>query len=140
MDPVRFRDCACPQTPHPDGDTVTYHERLSFDASTRALKAIIRGGGDASAAWEVYLFDGPESWNLVDSAGRPLALTHDALEALPFEDQYEIADHADTVFGEQVLAPLVRRMNLSSKPTRTPSTSRRPRSSSVRTLEPLPPS
>lgn len=132
MDPVRFRDCACPGTPHDEGDTVTFRPRLSFDASVDALKAILNDKpvGNSANAWRVYLFEGPESWNLVDDDGNPVPLDRDALEALDFADQYEIADRADSVFGSQVLSPLVRRMKTFSGNGRTGGRSRSRGSSS----------
>lgn len=127
MTPVRFRDCACPGTPHAEGDTVTFREALPFDANVAALAAIFSGEGDpvSSKAWSVYLHSGPLKWNLLDESGEPLPLTREALDALPFADQYEIADHGDTLYGKVVLAPLVRRMKSSSVNGRTTASSRR---------------
>lgn len=123
----RFRDCACPGTPHVKGDTVTFHEKLGFDANVAAVAAIFNGEGEANVtkAWQVYLHHGPVSWNLVDDDGDPLPLTREALDALPFEDQWEIADRADDIYQGTVLAPLVRRMKQSSETTPTDASSRR---------------
>lgn len=127
MDPARFRDCACPGTPHAEGDTITLRERLGFDANVAALSAIFSGDGEpvSSKAWAVYLHEGPIKWNLLDEHGEPVPLTREALDALPFEDQYEIADHGDTLYGTVVLAPLVRRMKSSSASGPTGASSRR---------------
>jgi hypothetical protein len=127
MDPVKFRDCACPGNPHPNGDTVTYRERLPFDANVAALSAIVGGEGDprANKAWSVYLHAGPLAWNLVDEEGNAVPLSDETLDALPFEDQFEIGDHADDIYGTVVLAPLVRRMRNSSKAGPTKPGSRR---------------
>ena len=124
---VRFRDCACPGTPHPNGDTVTYHERLSFEANVAAVTAIFGGDGDANAntAFAVYLHHGPASWNLLDEEGLPVPLDREALDALDFADQWEIADHADDIYRDTVLAPLVRRTRASSATTPTAPTSPR---------------
>ena len=114
---VKFRDCACPETPHPKGDTVTFRERLSFDAAARAVAAIYSGEGVhgmSQNAFSVYLHEGPVAWNLVDDKGAPVELTEQALDDLPFADQYEIADAADTIYAGTVLSPLVRRMSKSS--------------------------
>ncbi len=128
MDPFRFRDCACPGTPHKEeGDTVTFRPRLSFPAGVKALRLIFAGDGDPAAAnaLPVYLVDGPEAWNLVDERGMPVPLTPEALEALPFADQYEIGDQGDTLYGGEVVAPLLRRMSKSSGTGPTTSSSRR---------------
>lgn len=127
MEPVKFRDCACPGNPHPNGDTVTFRERLPFSANIAALTAIAGGEGDAMAnkAWGVYLHEGPIAWNLVDEEGLPVPLDDETLDALPFEDQFEIGDRADDLYGATVLAPLVRRMKTSSGNGLTTSGSRR---------------
>lgn len=127
MEPVRFRDCACPGTPHAKGDTITFKPQLSFDANVAAVSAIFNGDGEPNVtrAWKVYLHEGPAAWNLVDEDG-PVALTRDALDALPFEDQWEIADRADDIYQVTVLAPLVRRMKQSSETGPTPEPSPRP--------------
>lgn len=123
----RFRDCACPGTPHPDGDTVTYAARLDFDASARALGALFDGDGTPSAqkAFHIYLHNGPITWNLLDEDGSPVPLTREALDGLPFADQYEIADYGDTLYAGTVLSPLVRRTSASSATGPTTSTSPR---------------
>lgn len=127
MDPTRFRDCACPGTPHPEGDTVTFRPRLPFEAGLEAIRLIYADPtqGNASKAWPVYLREGPLSWNLLDEDGDPVELSREALEALDFADQYEIGDKADDLYGGQVLAPLLRRMKTSSGTGRTSDTPRR---------------
>lgn len=117
MTPVRFRDCACPNAPHPKGDTVTFHEKLPFHANVAAVSAIFDGNGEPNAnkAWEVYLHEGVAAWNLVDAEGDPVPLTREALDGLDFADQWEIADKADDIYQGTVLAPLVRRMQQSSE-------------------------
>lgn len=116
----RFRACACPNTPHSEGDTVTYAPKLSFDSMARAIGAIYSQSPPVSQnAFDVFLHGGPQSWNLVDEEGSPLPLTEDALDALDFADQYEIADYADTLYRDTVLSPLARRISerLSAGPT-----------------------
>ena len=133
----RFRDCACPGTPHDgkdgrdDGDTVTFRPRLSFAAGVKALRLIFTGDEPAAVnALPVYLTEGPEAWNLVDASGRPVELTHEALETLPFADQYEIGDQGDTLYGGEVVGPLLRRMSKSSETLPTTDTSPDPSPSS----------
>jgi hypothetical protein len=134
MTPVRFRDCACPGTPHPNGDTVTFKPRLSFDENVAALSAIFSGDGvgNANKAWGVYLRHGVVAWNLLDDEGKPVPLTSEALEALPFEDQFEIGDRGDDVYAAVVLAPLRRRTNSSSESGPTTDGSPRPTKRSSR--------
>ena len=140
MTTFRFRDCACAGTPHDgqngrdDGDIVTFRSRLSFAAGIRAMRLIFSGDGEPAAAnaLPVYLTEGPEAWNLVDGGGRPVELTHEALEALPFVDQYEIGDQGDTLYGGEVLGPLLRRMSKSSETSPTTDPSPDPSASSAK--------
>lgn len=122
----RFRDCACPGTPHPEGDTVTYKANLGFDASARAIGAIYEGGQPLIRnAFSIYLHEGPVAWNLVDEDGKPVPLTEEAIDALDFADQYEIADYGDTLYSGTVLSPLARRTKQSSETGPTGASSRR---------------
>ena len=118
----RFRDCTCPGTPHPSGDTVTYLPRLPFDTAARVIGAISDRSGFPTAknAFGIYLHETPVSWNVLDAEGDPVPLTEEAIDALDFADQFEIADYADTLYQDAVLAPLVRR---TSKPSGTGPTS-----------------
>lgn len=109
----RFRDCSCPGTPHSDGDTVTYPKALPFDVMARVIGAIWgreNGPPAVQNAYSIYLHDAPVSWNLLDEEQDPVPLTPEAIDALPFADQYEIADYADTLYRDTVLSPLARRM------------------------------
>jgi hypothetical protein len=129
----RFRDCSCPGTPHSNGDTVTYPKALPFDVLARVIGAIWdRDGAEPNVrnAFSIYLFEAPASWNLVDDKGDEIPLSREALEALDFADQYEIADYADTLYRDTVLSPFLRRVTSASSesgPTAAPS---RPRTRS----------
>jgi len=123
----RFRACACPNSPHSEGDTVTYAQKLPFDAMARAIGVIYsRSVPTAQNAFDIYLHDGPTAWNLVDEDGQPVPLTDDALDALDFADQFEIADYADSLYRDTVISPLLRRTSESSNAGPTPASSRRP--------------
>lgn len=121
----RFRDCACPGTPHDNGDTVTFPARLAFDQSARAL-GLIFGEGKALAqnAFPVYLH-APLTWNLLDEEGDPVPLTEEALDALDFADQWDIAAYGDTLYAGTVLSPLVRLTKKPSEPGPTTGSSKR---------------
>ena len=131
MTPFKFRDCACPGEPHPDGDTVTFRAELPFKANAAALLAIV-ASGEASGAMDIYLHHGPESWNLVDEDGEPVPLVADALDALPFPEQFAIANHGDTLYSETVISPLVRANAKSSETGPTGDTSQDTKRSSKR--------
>lgn len=128
--PVRFRDCGCPGTPHPDGDIAELRPYLDYAGGAEALAAIKSVGDDTARLAEVlgpvFIRRGVVAWNLIDEDGEPIPVTREALDGLRWEDAYELADRADDLYGVQVLAPLVRRMNGSSK-TGPTSGSTRPR-------------
>jgi hypothetical protein len=123
--PVRFRDCSCPGTPHPEGDVAELRPYLDYPGGAEALASITVTDeeGNSSllpiAEWPpiigpVYMRRGIVSWNVQDDNG-PVPVTREALEALSFEDAYELADQADTLYSERMLSPLVRRMEMFSK-------------------------
>ena len=128
--PVRFRDCACPGIPHPDGDIAELRPYLDYLGGAEALASVTvtDDEGNSSLAdvgeWPVrigpvFIRRGVVDWNLLDEDGDPVPVTREALEALRWEDAYELADKADDLYGPQVLAPLLKRMLTSSKGGRT---------------------
>jgi len=142
--PVRFRDCSCPGTPHPDGDVAELRPYLDYPGGAEALAAIQSVADDTSRFAEVlgpiFIRRGVVAWNLLDEDGEPVPVTREALDALRWEDAYELADKADDIYGGQVLAPLVRRMSKPSKAGPTNGSTRRPRRSSPKVPTPSEPS
>jgi hypothetical protein len=135
--PVRMSDCRCPGSPHPDGDIAYLRPYLLFEGGMEALRAMSRADGDVSLfgtlVGPVYIRHGVVSWNRLDDAGEPVPVTPEALAALRYEDAYELADRADDLYGESVIAPLARRIAKSSAGGRTgASTSANSRSRSKR--------
>lgn len=146
---VRFRDCACPGTPHhgkdgtDDGDVAQLRPFLSFEGGAAAWAAI----ADAVTAGKMtgphlvqylgppYLRYGVVGWNLVDGEGQPVAFSPEAALELPFQDAYALVDKADDLYTAAVTAPLGL-PTASSLPTGktngSSSTSAIPRSSSKR--------
>lgn len=126
---VRFRDCACPGTPHPEGDTVTLRPYLGFTAGAEALRILIAASGDQTFLDEtlgpVYLREGPLEWNVLDESG-PVPMD---VESLPYEEAVVIVDAADQLYSERVMRPLLQRLNESSPAGRTGTTSATRRSS-----------
>jgi len=121
--PVRFRSCSCPGTPHngrdgaDDGDIVYMRDHLGFAAGAEALRRVIESGGDISLISElvgpVYVRKGPLGWNVVDERG-PVACTEEVLAALPFHEAYEIVERADLLYTMEVISPLAKRTNTPS--------------------------
>jgi len=138
---VRFRDCTCPGTPHPDeGDIAYLRPFLDYAGGAEALASVTVTDADGNtqladiSEWPqrigpVFIRRGVIGWNVEDEAG-PVPVTREALEALRWEDAYELADRADDLYGGQVLAPLVKRMQMSSKAGRTNGSTPRRRTSS----------
>jgi hypothetical protein len=148
--PVRFRDCSCPGTPHPDGDVAELRPYLDFAGGAEALAAVTVVDEDGTTShfrpveeWAqyigpVYIRRGVADWNVVDEDGDPVPVTREALEALRYEEAYELANRADDLYGGQVLAPLVKRANALSKAGRTNGSTPRPRPSSRKPRKPSP--
>jgi hypothetical protein len=145
--PVRFRDCTCPETPHSgqdgadDGDIVYMRPVLGFAAGAQLLRvmgeAVIvvspTGGGkdgtepilDQTRSDElvgpVLSREGATGWNVVDETG-PVPLDIDAILG-NYAWAYPIAEKGAELYTEAVLVPLVKRMNglsghmSSSRPT-----------------------
>ncbi len=127
--PVRFRDCSCPGFPHPDGDIAELRPYLDYPGGAEALASVTITDDDGNSRlrdvgeWPahigpVFIRRGVVAWNVLDEDG-PVPVTRETLEALRWEDAYELADRADDLYGGQVLAPLVKRMSLSSKAGQT---------------------
>lgn len=155
MDPVsvRFRDCACPGTPHPDGDVAYLRPHLNFTGGVAVVGLFSSPEWQAAAAaldqvqltglvGPVYLLHGMVGWNLLDADGQPVPFSAaEAVDSLPFGDALELVDKADDLYGQAVLGPLARRTansspsgptNGSSSTSPTPSSSPKRRSRSAR--------
>ena len=142
--PVRFRDCSCPGTPHPDGDVAELRPFLDYPGGAEALAAIQSVLFDtdrfAEVLGPVFIRRGVVGWNLLDDEGDPVPVTREALDALRWEDAYELADKADDLYGGQVLVPLVKRMPASSKNGQTNASTRPARKRSPKPRSPSVPS
>lgn len=130
---VRARDCACPGTPHPDGDTVSLLPTLSLSGGLAAQADIIAAAGDGSTLaqrWLVtYVRHGAVAWNLVTDDG-PVpfdvtAILGDYAFALP------VAERADELYSPSVIDPLTARLSGLSRTGRT-AASTSPRVQSIR--------
>ena len=151
--------CLCPPTPegttrHPDGDTVTFKERLDFRTAATIQHAVsafrLARGDDEVAVEEVlatlteaYLRYGIASWTLVDKEGKPIPVTPSNVETYLLVDIATAAvlgDEADSAFSEAILLPLLRRASSSSPDMQTPESTSPPTGSQPSTPTPLKPS
>ena len=139
---VRLEACYCPGSPH-EVDLVYLAPALSMAGGMAAQSAIADGIEDSlhlqELLAEVWLRHGVVSWNLVDEDGTPVPVTRDnAVKALPYgKGGRLVADRADDLYAEDILAPLVARLKTTSRrgPTNgstsaTPRSTRRRRSPS----------
>ena len=124
--------CICPAGP--DGeprhttDSVELHPKLGFraaDAIKTGLAAMYIDDPDAgigevlAVLREGYIVHGVASWTVVDAEGVPVPVTKGAVRSmlLSVPDAASIvADAADALYAEAVLAPLLRAASTSSPP------------------------
>ncbi len=105
--------CRCPRTPHAE-DLIVLTPRVPMALGAAAMFVIDNAStkeqvfGDLAA---LYLEYGIVGWNLVDSDGKPLAITKNNVATLvPFEDGgWEVAEAADALYQEPLMRPLRRR-------------------------------
>jgi hypothetical protein len=149
---VRLPACYCPGSPH-EVDLVYLAPTLSMAGGMAAQAAIAEGMGDPirlqELLAEVWIRHAVLSWNLVDESG-PLAVNAaNVAAALPFgKGGRLVAERADELYAEDILAPLAERVRNNSPRGRTNgSTSviprsprkRRSRSSTATTAKAPPP-
>lgn len=148
---VRLEACYCPGSPH-EADLVYLAPLLPMAGGMAAQSAINEGIGDPlrlqALLAEVWLTHGIVDWNLVGEDGEPLPLSA-AKAALPYgKGGRLVADTADGLYAEDILAPLRQRLSTNSPRGRTNgststtrrSTPKRRSPSSTATTEPALPS
>jgi hypothetical protein len=138
---LRVRDCRCPDSPHPDGDTVTFPPRLGLNAGLAVALALQEAETEDEGKvllGRALFFWGPDGWNLTDEKGKPRDFDRKLLEAeFPWEDGgLEIAERADGLYSGTALAPLVRRRLALLKSGRTKSSSSPSRTRKTGTRKP----
>lgn len=132
---VPLEACYCPGTPHGDGDVVYLAPELSMAGGMAAQAAIVEGVSDSIRLQEllaaIWLRHGVVGWNLLDEDGQPVPLNADTVtRALPFgKGGRLVADKADDLYAEDILAPLVQRLESISPGGRTGGSTSRTRTS-----------
>lgn len=142
---VRVRDCACPDTPHPDGDCVYLRPTLSMEGGVAAEYDLILTADIADEQRRVFAYlakltatfvrYGVADWNFMrhDAQGR--------LEPLPFDVETLVSDYAlarligakaNELYSEAVLDPLLEAARAATPPTKPSRTGRTGSSTSRR--------
>lgn len=112
--PVRVRDCACPHTPHEEGDLVYLAPTLSLEGGIAAQQDLVSSRNPDGTAdvnlltrrWLVtYVRFGTRGWNLTDEDGQPVPFDVQAILD-DFAIAEPVADKADELYAEAVLRPL----------------------------------
>jgi hypothetical protein len=146
---VRLEACFCPNAPH-DSDIVYLAPSLSMAGGMAAQSAISAGLTDSlklqELLAEVWIRHGVVGWNLLDEDGDDLPVTPATIAAaLPYgKGGRLVAERADDLYAEDILAPLVQRLkstsrrgsnNDSTSPTPTRTRTRRSPSSTATTAK-----
>lgn len=115
---VRVRDCACPNSPHSEGDLVYVKPKLSLAgglAATADIQAALGNGSLLAELWLVtFVRHGAVGWNFTDEDGEPVPFDVEALLE-DFEIARAVAETCDELYGETVASPLVDRIRRLSK-------------------------
>lgn len=118
--PVPVGPCLCPGEPHRDGDVVYLTPILPTNAG-QAAQGAIQESDDASRLeellWRIYRDLCITNWNFLDEEGDPVPLTAQNKErGLPFAKGGRlVAEKADELYAQDVLAPLLARVALAQK-------------------------
>lgn len=156
---VPIGPCACPRA-HGSDDEVYLAPALSMAggmAAQAAIEQVMEAGGDPILLQEylarIWINHGIVGWNLVDEDGDPLPVNPRTIaERMPYgKGGRLVAERADDLYSEDILAPLKarlkplsRRGSTASGPQPTSptgaSTRKRPSRSSTATTEQAPPS
>lgn len=119
---VHVGECRCPGTPHTSGDEVYLVSEPSMTMGLRANGAIAKADGDPALLevllGRVFIEDGIDGWTFVDEDGDEYGVTPDNIERLlPWSRGGQlVAEKANDLYGEAILAPLVRRSLSTSQP------------------------
>jgi len=125
---VRVRDCACPDTPHPDGDVVYMSPTVGLELG---MAAEMDMGSVADlpdnrkftalvARWGVtYVLYGAIGWNFTDEKREPVPFDVSVL----LEDYTlgkPVADKGADLYGPTVMAPFVKAAEEAQRKRRPP--------------------
>jgi hypothetical protein len=118
--PVHLGACYCPGTPHEE-DTVYLAPALPMAGGMAAQAIINEGLTDPvklqEGLAELWIRHGVVGWNLLDAEGRALPLDRETvIAALPYgKGGRLVAERADDLYAEDILAPLAERLGTTSR-------------------------
>ncbi len=124
--------CLCPPNGqrHPNGDTITWRDKLDFRTALAARKAVSWARTEDESVdvpdvlallSEFYLTHCIESWTLRDAKGKAIEVSRRTVEqyVLSSEAAFDLAEVADDLYSDRILGPLVTAASKSSPPTQT---------------------
>lgn len=134
--PVELERCHCDGAPH-DHDTVWLRAELSPDGGIAAMHVVESGAPDSAVmeglVGRVFLQHGITRWSFVNADGQPIPCNPWSISRLDWEIAKPIAEKANDLYAEKLLAPLLARLKKSSRSGRTAdSTSPRRNTSGLR--------
>jgi hypothetical protein len=114
--PVSGLPCPCPNTPHPDGDTVELRDKLGLAAGVELQRDVREALGTSEGhivglLVEGYVRHGVCAWTFTDELGKPVEVTPENIQKWVLDDftlATPIAEKADELYENAVLGPLVR--------------------------------
>lgn len=126
---VRIGDCACPDAPHPDGDVVYMRPTVSLVLGLACERIIANAravGADATtdALMVAFVTHGAVGWNREQADGKPEPFSTDLLLE-DFRISRAVAEKADDLYAEVIMAPLVEAQQTLLRSGQTAATTRR---------------
>lgn len=135
MEPIAVpvRACACPGTPHSEGDVVYMAAKLPLEGGIQAKLDRVEAGTDGNVLYRLWAMTmvryGAVAWNFVDDKGQPVPFDVGVLLA-DSELGLPLADKADELYLDGLVRPLAlaRSRTSSPGPTNGSSSTKRTRS------------
>ena len=115
---VRFRDCGCPGSPHPEGDVVYVTAKLGLEAGLACTqdRMAATDQGDLIRRWIVSLVRWcAVGWNVTDEKGAPVPFSPAILL-----DDYELAAPVADALADRFVDTLIGPFPTCQPPTSPP--------------------
>lgn len=113
--PVEGIACLCPDTPHPDGDTVWLRKELTPDGALEAVGTFGEEDQEKKLAM-AFLLNGLVDWTFLDEGGAKVPCTRENIRRLKWEVLWPIAQKAsDLGYTDSLMRPLVPKASRSSR-------------------------